>query len=143
MRRFSWTTTCALREIPTLEAVCQGDHGAHEGLRFLEICNFKRGGISRCFVSANWYTVGMKALQQGVKMNISSTSTLHRVRASVGSQPKISKFPTLVSEYKEISKVTSKAALPINEKRQLTQRFSSPAGAKVLRSCLEKRKRLN
>ena len=77
----------------------------------------------------------MKALKLGLKTTSSSISSLHKVRASVGTQPKISKFPTLISEFDVVCNVMSSTEPSLNEKRHLLREFHNvPAGSKLLRS---------
>ena len=119
-----------------MEATCQGDH-PHESWGLI------RNGDSWKFVISKeaaypvtlCQRIGtlleMKALEQGIKTAASSISIFHKVRASVGTQPKISKFPTLASEFKEICSVVSNQCPSTNEKRQLTENFHGiPAGSK-------------
>ena len=77
----------------------------------------------------------MKAIKLGLKTTGSSISSLRKVRASVGTQPKISKFPTLISEFGVVCNVVSDTEPSLNEKRHLIRDFHNvPAGSKLLRS---------
>ena len=113
-------------ELTGLEATCQGDH-PHESRGLIRDSDSWKFAISKeaAYPVTLCQRIGtlleMKALKQGTKTAASSISTLHKVRASVGTQPKISKLPTLVSEFKEVCRVAAKQCPSTNEKRQLAR----------------------
>ena len=127
-------------ELTGLEATCQGDH-PHDGWGLIRDCDSWKFATSKeaAYPVTLCQRIGslleMKALKLGLKTAGSSISSLHKVRASVGSQPKISKFPTLISEFGSVCNVISDTEPSLNDKRQLTRAFHNiPAGSKLLRS---------
>ena len=127
-------------ELTGLEATCQGDH-PHESWGLIRDCDSWTFATSKeaAYPVTLCQRIGslleMKALKLGLKTMGSSISSLHEVRASVGTQPKISKFPTLISEFDVVCNVISTTEPSLNEKRHLIRDFHNvPAGSKLLRS---------
>ena len=127
-------------ELTGLEATCQGDH-PHESWGLIQDCGSwsfatsKEAAYPVQLCQRFGTLLEMRALSLGVELKTSDISALHKVRASVGSQPKISKFPTLISEFLEVRSIETADVPPVNDKQQLKCSFHNiPAGAKLLRS---------
>ena len=131
-------------EFTGLEATCQGDH-PHESWGMIRDCNEWKFATSKeaAYPMTLCQRIGslleMKAMNLGFRVPLAKVSTLHKVRASVGSQPKISKFPSLLQEFKTTQIVFTDMQPCVNEKLQLTTTFMDiPAGAELLRSNKQK-----
>ena len=127
-------------ELTGLEATCQGDH-PHESWGLIRDCGSwsfatsKEAAYPVKLCQRFGTLLEMRALSLGFELKTSSISALHKVRASVGSQPKISKFPTLIPEFLEVRSIETADVPPVNDKQQLKCLFHNiPAGAKLLRS---------
>ena len=131
-------------ELTGLEATCQGDH-PHESWGLIRDCDSwsfatsKEAAYPVQLCQRFGSLLEMKALRLGLQIFKMPISALHKVRASVGSQPKISKFPTLIPEFLETRSVVSQSEPALNDKRQLERVFHNiPIGAKMLRSSTTK-----
>ena len=131
-------------ELTGLEATCQGDH-PHESWGLIRDCDSwsfatsKEAAYPVQLCQRFGTLLEMKALRLGLQNFKMPISALHKVRASVGSQPKISKFPTLIPEFLETRSVVSQSEPALNDKRQLEKVFHNiPLGAKMLRSSTTK-----
>ena len=81
----------------------------------------------------NWDIVGDESFE--TRHQNSRFIDFDMTQSAVGTQPKISKFPTLVSEFKEICSVVSNQCPSTNEKRQLTETFHGIPGLTVVWVC--------
>lgn len=131
-------------ELTGLEATCQGDH-PHESWGLIRDCEAwsfatsKEAAYPVQLCQRFGTLLEMKALRLGLRIFKMPISALRKVRASVGSQPKISKFPTLIPEFLETRSVVSQSEPVLNDKRQLERVFHNiPLGAKMLRSSTTK-----
>ena len=127
-------------ELTGLEATCQGDH-PHEAWGLIRDCDTwsfatsKEAAYPVQLCQRFGTLLEMKALRLGMSIFRTSISAIHKVRASVGSQPKISKFPILIPEFLETRSVVSQYEPILNDKRQLEKVFHDiPIGSKLLRS---------
>ena len=127
-------------ELTGLEATCQGDH-PHEAWGLIRDCGSRSSATSKeaaypVQLCQRFGTLlGMRALSMGFQLKSSDISASHKVRASVGSQPKISKFPTLISEFLEVRSIETTDDPQVNDKQQLKCSFHNiPSGATLLRS---------
>ena len=131
-------------ELTGLEATCQGDH-PHKSWGLIRDCDSwsfatsKEAAYPVQLCQRFGTLLEMKALRLGLQIFKMPISALHKVRASVGSQPKISKFPTLIPEFLETRSVVSQSEPALNDKRQLEKVLRNiPLGAKMLRSSTTK-----
>ena len=117
-------------ELIGLEATCQGDH-PHEAWGLIRDCGSwsfatsKEAAYPVQLCQRFGTLLEMRALSLGVILKSSDISALHKVRASVGAQPKISKLPTLISEF------LATDVPPVNDKQHLKCPFhftTSPQG---------------
>lgn len=97
--------------------------GLDQGLWFIKVRDFKRGSISSYIASTHWYIVGNESWETRYQSCFIININAAQVRASVGTQPRISKFPTLLPEFKEVCTVAWLKHPSTNNKMQLAAVF--------------------